>query len=73
MFMICRMVIGLGTGLFLTVCYNYMSEFSLARWKAWLIGAPSWSIEACLLAPVLFWSTQLAISIVGIPFLALWW
>ena len=78
MFMICRMVIGLGTGLFLTVRYNYMSEFTLARWRAWLIGAPSWSIEACLLAPVLFWlkdwrSTQLAISIVGIPFLALWW
>ena len=78
MFMACRMVIGIGTGLFLTVRYNYMSEFSLARWRPWIIGAPSWAIEACLLPIVLYWlkdwrSIQIAIGIVGLPFLAMWW
>ena len=78
MYAILRAFMGVSMGLFLTVRYNYMSEFSLSRWRTWLIAFPSWSTQACLIAPVLWWlkdwrNAHLATSLIGIPFLVTWW
>ena len=78
MFTVSRVLIGIGCGLFLTVQYSYMSEFSLARWRAWLTGFPSWPIETCMLALVLWllkdWrSIHLVIALIGLPFIGAIW
>ena len=78
MYTITRALIGAALGLFLTIRYNFMSEFCLSRWRPWVVGVPSWSIEACLFALVLWllkdWrKAHLATAIIGIPFLATWW
>ena len=78
MFTICRIFIGIGTGCFLTIQYSYLSEFSLARWRTWLIGFPSWPMQSCVLALILWllkdWrNAHLVIALAGIPFLAAWW
>ena len=78
MFAVCRAAIGIGSGTFLTVQYNYMSEFSLSRWRTWIIGFPSWPLQSCLLALVMWllkdWKKlHLVICLIGVPFLATWW
>ena len=78
MFTISRVFIGIGAGFFLTTEYSYLCEFTLARWRPWLIGFPSWSLETCLLALVLWlvkdWQKiQIVIAGLGLPFLAAWW
>ena len=78
MFLVVRVLIGIGTGCFLTIQYSILSEFTLAKWRAWTIGFPSWPIEQCLLALIAWllkdWRyIQLTISLVTIPFLASWW
>ena len=78
MFATARAFTGAAAGLFLTVRYNFQSEFSLARWRPWLIGFPSWPIQACILALVLWilknWrNIHLVVAILGVPFLATWW
>lgn len=77
MFTVCRILLGLGTGFFLTIQYNYLSEFSLARWRSWLIGFPSWPMQACVLAFILWlvkdWrNIHLLIALSGVPLLAAW-
>ena len=78
MYAIVRAFTGAATGIYLTVRYTFQSEFSLARWRPWLIGFPSWPIEACLLALVLWFlkdwrNMHLVVAIVGVPFMATWW
>lgn len=78
MFTVARVFIGIGAGFFLTTAYSYLCEFTLARWRPWFIGFPSWSLETCLLALVLWllkdWhNVQLVIVGLGVPFLAAWW
>ena len=78
MYAVVRAFAGVATGIYLTIRYNYQSEFSLSRWRIWLIGFPSWGIEACIMALVLWilkdWrNMHLVIAIVGVPFLATWW
>ena len=78
MFLVSRIFIGIGCGLFLTTQYSYLSEFTLARWRAWLIGFPSWPMQTCLMALVLWllkdWRNfHLVCALMGIPFLATWW
>ena len=73
-----EVMIGIGTGFFFTIQYNYLSEFSLSRWRAWIIGFPSRPIQACVLALIMWllkdWrNVHLVISLTGIPFLAAWW
>ncbi|XP_060565157.1 organic cation transporter protein-like [Ruditapes philippinarum] len=50
MFAIARLFIGIGSGMFLAIQYCIVSEFSLARWRAWVTGFPSWPILSCLFA-----------------------
>lgn len=78
MFTVSRVFIGIGAGLFLTTQYSYLSEFSLARWRTWLIGFPSWPMQTCLMALVLWllkdWrKIHLVIALMCVPFLAAWW
>ena len=78
MYGISKALTGIGSGLWLTVRYNFMSEFTLARWRPWLIGFPTWAIQGCILAFVLWllrdWrNTHLVIALIAIPFLGTWW
>ena len=78
MFTVSRVFIGLGCGLFLTIQYCYLSEFSLARWRSWLIGFPSWPIQTCILALVLWllqdWrKAHLVTALIGLPFIVAIW
>ena len=78
MYAVVRAFTGMAAGIYLTIRYNYLSEFSLSRWRTWLVGFPSFVIEACILAFVLWlvkdWRRMhLVITIVGVPFLATWW
>ena len=78
MFLVVRMMIGVGVAFFLTIQYSYLSEFSLSRWRSWFIGFPSWPIQGCILALILWlmkdWkNVQLVIAAIGVPFMAAWW
>ena len=78
MFLVCRVFIGIAAGIFMTIQYSYLSEFSLARWRAWLTGFPSWPLQTCLLALVLWllkdWrNIHLLTALIGVPFIAAWW
>lgn len=78
MFAAARVMIGIGNSFFLTIQYSYLSEFTLSRWRSWFIGFPSWPIQACFLALILWllkdWqNVQLVIAAIGVPFMAAWW
>lgn len=77
MFGVARLFVGMGCGFFLTTQYNLLSEFSLAKWRVWIVGFPSWPIEQCILS-LCAWLIQdwrylhLLISILGVPCLFAW-
>ncbi|KAL4239283.1 hypothetical protein ACF0H5_000100 [Mactra antiquata] len=78
MFAIIRFVLGLAMGFELTVQYNVMSEFTLARWRAWVVSVPSWAIEIVLFAFVAWilkhWQyLHFAAAAVGFPLLFTYW
>ncbi|KAL4239494.1 hypothetical protein ACF0H5_000309 [Mactra antiquata] len=45
-------LVGAGCGFFLTLQYSIMTEYSLIKWRTWLIAMPSWEIESILFALV---------------------
>ena len=53
-FAVARFFLGMGAGFFLTTQYCFVSEFSLARWRVWIVGFPSWPLQASVFA-VLGW------------------
>ena len=77
-FAVCRFFIGAGHGAFMTMNYALLCEFSLADWRAWIIGFPSWPVEASIFA-FLAWLIkdwryiQVMIAATGIPCLMAWW
>ncbi|XP_045211468.2 organic cation transporter protein-like [Mercenaria mercenaria] len=77
MFAVARVLVGLGAGCFLSVQYSLLSEFSLAKWRSWIIGFPSWPIQACVFA-LLGWliqdwrHIQLLCCLLGVPCLLAW-
>ncbi|WAR11431.1 OCTL-like protein, partial [Mya arenaria] len=77
-FAVCRFFIGLAAGFFMTMKYALLCEFSLANWRSWIIGFPSWPIEACVLAFCAWllkdWRyIQIMTAAIGIPCLIAWW
>ena len=46
----CVFLNGLSAGTFMTMKYALLCEFSLADWRSWIIGFPSWHIEQAVLA-----------------------
>ncbi|XP_053378940.1 uncharacterized protein F23F12.3-like [Mercenaria mercenaria] len=77
MFAISRLFIGIGAGAFLAIQYCIVSEFSLARWRAWITGFPSWPLQSCLFALVAWliqdWRyIQLFCCLLGLPCLLTW-
>ncbi|KAL4240616.1 hypothetical protein ACF0H5_001407 [Mactra antiquata] len=77
MFTVVRVFIGLAAGVFMTSTYSLLCEFSSAKWRVWIIGFPSWPIEACIFALIAWlvqdWRhLQLLIALVGIPCLLPW-
>ena len=78
MFAIIRFFLGLAMGLDLTVQYNLVSEFTLARWRAWVVAVPSWVLEVALFALVAWllkdWKyIHIFTACMGVPLLATWW
>ncbi|XP_060552264.1 organic cation transporter protein-like [Ruditapes philippinarum] len=76
-FAVARFFLGIGCGFFLTTQYCFLSEFSLARWRVWIVGFPSWPIQAgvfSLLAWLLHdWRyIQLMTALCAIPCLLAW-
>lgn len=77
MFAVCSFFAGAGGGFFLTVQYCLLSEFTLARWRSWVVGFPSWPIQGCLFA-LLGWllhdwrSFQLMTAVAAVPCLFTW-
>lgn len=78
MFAIARFVAGMGCGFFLTVQYCLLSEFSLAKWRVWIVGFPSWPIQSCLFS-LLAWLLhdwryiQLMTAMMTVPCVFAWW
>ncbi|XP_052818707.1 organic cation/carnitine transporter 2-like isoform X2 [Mya arenaria] len=78
LFAVCRFFIGIGVGTFMTMKYALLCEFSLASWRSWIIGFPSWPFQACVFALVAWFIQdwryiQLMITLLGIPCLVAWW
>ena len=77
MFAAARILIGLGQGFFMSVKYSLLSEFSLAKWRSWIIGVPSWPVQACIFA-LICWLIQewryihLLCGLLGVPMLLAW-
>ncbi|XP_053395337.1 solute carrier family 22 member 4-like [Mercenaria mercenaria] len=77
MFAVARIFVGIGSGFFLSTQYCLLSEFSLAKWRVWIVGFPSWPIEGCVFALCAWliqdWRyMQLLTGIMGIPCLFAW-
>ncbi|XP_053395964.1 organic cation transporter protein-like [Mercenaria mercenaria] len=77
MFAVARIFVGIGSGFFLSTQYCLLSEFSLAKWRVWIVGFPSWPIEGCVFALCAWliqdWRyIQLLTGIMGIPCLFAW-
>ena len=73
-----RFFVGLSASAFMTVKYALLSEFTLAQYRAWIIGFPSWAIEASIFVGVAWvlqgWRyIQLLNAIIGLPCLLAWW
>ena len=78
MFAILRFFMGFSVGIDLTVQYNIQSEFTLAKWRTWIVSVPSWALELALfgLAAWLLKDWQylhITTACVGAPLLATWW
>ncbi|XP_060552261.1 organic cation/carnitine transporter 2-like [Ruditapes philippinarum] len=77
MFAIARFFTGVGGGFFLTTQYCLLSEFTLAKWRVWIVGFPSWPIQSCLFS-LLAWLIhdwryiQLMTALMGIPCFLAW-
>lgn len=77
MFAAARFFLGMGGGFFLTTQYCFLSEFSLARWRVWIVGFPSWPIQSCLFA-FLAWLLhdwryiQLMVALCSVPCFLAW-
>jgi len=77
MFAAARFFIGIGCGFFFSTQFCLLCEFSLAEWRAWIVGFPSWPLQASLFALVAWliqdWRyIQLCTALFGVPFLVLW-
>ena len=78
MFAAIRFLIGLAMGFELTVQYNVAAEYTLARWRTWVVSIPSWAISSALFA-LASWALKdwqhlhFATAAVGIPALVTYW
>ena len=78
MFAVIRFLIGLAMGFELTVHYNVAAEYTLARWRAWVVAVPSWAIASALFAGA-SWALKdwqhlhFVTAVIGIPALATYW
>lgn len=69
---------GFSAGAFMTMKYALLSEFSLADWRSWIIGFPSWPIEQAIFA-LCAWGIrdwryiQLMNAVVCLVCLMAWW
>ncbi|XP_052815175.1 solute carrier family 22 member 13-like isoform X1 [Mya arenaria] len=78
MFAVFRFLLGVAMGFQLTVQYNLVAEFTLAKWRTWVVAIPSWAIESSVFGLVcwalkdLFW-IHIVTAAVGCPFLFTYW
>ena len=77
MFAVCSFFSGFGGGFFLTTQYCILSEFTLSKWRTWVIGFPSWPIQGCFFSLVAWllhdWRyLQLTTAIMAVPCLLSW-
>ena len=78
MFAIIRFFLGFAIGVDITIQYSIQAEFTLARWRTWIVLVPSWCIDIALFALVA-WLTKdwqhihIVAACVGAPLLATWW
>jgi MFS family permease len=77
MFAVCTFFTGLGYGVFTATQYNILSEFTLAKWRTWIVGFPSWPIQQSIFA-LCAWLVhdwrymQLITALMAIPCLFAW-
>ncbi|KAL3875982.1 hypothetical protein ACJMK2_033875 [Sinanodonta woodiana] len=77
MFAAARFLIGIATGLALTVQYTFACEFMLSKWRAAVMNIPSWEIFAAVYAGIAYlirdWRyLHLVTAIIGSLFLPTW-
>ncbi|KAL4239284.1 hypothetical protein ACF0H5_000101 [Mactra antiquata] len=78
MFAVIRFFLGVGMAFELTVQYSFLSEFTLPRWRTWIIAIPSWAIQTVLLSFVAWilksWKyIHFATAAIGFPLLFTYW
>lgn len=77
MFAVSTFFTGVGGGFFLTTQYCILAEFTLSKWRSWIVGFPSWPIEACVYSLCAWlihdWRyLQLMTAIMAVPCLLAW-
>lgn len=78
MFAVCTFFTGVAATFYFTIMNSLLSEFTLSRWRVWVIGLPSWPIQQCLFALIAWllhdWRyLQLMTAVATVPCLfALW-
>ncbi|KAL4240147.1 hypothetical protein ACF0H5_000941 [Mactra antiquata] len=77
MFAVATFFVGMGGGFFLTTQYCLLAEFTLSKWRSWIVGFPSWPIQACLMSMVAWllhdWRyMQLLTGLMAVPCLLAW-
>ncbi|KAL4240146.1 hypothetical protein ACF0H5_000940 [Mactra antiquata] len=69
---------GVGCGIFLTLQFTILTEYSLSRHRVWMVGFPSWPLQTSLLALCSYalhdWKyIQLMSVLMTIPAMMTWW
>ncbi|OWF39251.1 organic cation transporter protein-like [Mizuhopecten yessoensis] len=78
MFAILRFFLGFGIGCYLTVFYNFLIEFTPAKFRPMVVAIPSWALCACVFGFVSMWLhdwkyLHFATAILTAPWLLTWW
>ncbi|XP_053384617.1 organic cation/carnitine transporter 2-like isoform X2 [Mercenaria mercenaria] len=77
MFAVSTFFTGLGHGFFITTQYSILSEYTLSKWRVWVVGFPSLALEQCLFSLVAWllhdWRyLQLVTALIAVPCLFSW-
>ncbi|XP_060063863.1 solute carrier family 22 member 21-like [Ylistrum balloti] len=78
MFAALRFCLGFGIGCYLTVFYNFLIEFTPAKYRAAVTALPSWPVWACVFGFLSMWLhdwkyLHFATAILILPYLLCWW
>ena len=78
MIAVCRFAIGISTSFYLSIEFSLLCEFTLSKWRALVVGFPTWNLHMCLFALLAWlvqdWKPQMLVTgLMGVPCVLMWW